>query len=214
MRLLIVAAYASVRAGLHAILSEVAGGEIVGAVNGSGELERVLSEARPDVVVWDVNEDDQTQVLELLIERNVALVALGESPADFLTRAGDALSAWAYLRKDADNEEIVRAVQAVAVGLVALDRSFASLFTAAAPLPAFRPHSEEDWENEPEHLTAREREVLQLMALGLPNKVIAARLSISLHTVKYHVAAILAKLGASSRTEAVTLGARRGYVLL
>ena len=63
-------------------------------------------------------------------------------------------------------------------------------------------------------LSAREREVLQLMAQGLPNKIIAARLSISLHTVKFHVASILAKLGAGSRTEAVTLGARRGYVIL
>src|SRR5262245_12504635 len=178
MRLLIIAAYASVRAGLHAILNEVTGGEIVGTVSGSGELERVLPEARPDVAVWDVNEDDQARVLELLVEQHIALVALGESPADFLTRAGDALPAWAYLRKDADNEEIVRAVQAVTVGLVALDRSFASLFTTAVPQPAFRARSEEDWENETEHLTAREREVLQLMALGLPNKIIAARLSI------------------------------------
>ena len=57
-----------------------------------------------------------------------------------------------------------------------------------------------------EELTAREREVLQLVALGLPNKTIAGRLGISEHTVKFHVAAILAKLGAGSRTEAVHLG--------
>ena len=65
-----------------------------------------------------------------------------------------------------------------------------------------------------ETLTVRETEVLQLVAQGLPNKIIASRLGISLHTVKFHVAAILAKLNASSRTEAVTLGARRGYVVL
>jgi DNA-binding CsgD family transcriptional regulator len=52
------------------------------------------------------------------------------------------------------------------------------------------------------------------MAEGLPNRQIAARLYISPHTVKFHVASILAKLGARSRTEAVTLGARRGYLLL
>jgi DNA-binding CsgD family transcriptional regulator len=63
-------------------------------------------------------------------------------------------------------------------------------------------------------LTVREREVLQLMAEGLPNKLIAARLSISQHTVKFHVASILAKLGAASRTEAVALGARLGYLVL
>jgi DNA-binding NarL/FixJ family response regulator len=55
---------------------------------------------------------------------------------------------------------------------------------------------------------------MELMSLGLPNKVIATRLKISLHTAKFHVAQILAKLNAESRTEAVTIGARRGYVTL
>ena len=59
-----------------------------------------------------------------------------------------------------------------------------------------------------------EREVLQQMAQGLANKQIAARLNISQHTVKFHVASILAKMGAVSRTEAVTLGARRGLISL
>lgn len=65
-----------------------------------------------------------------------------------------------------------------------------------------------------ETLTAREREVLQLMAQGMPNKQIAGRLNISPHTAKFHVASILAKLGAVSRAEAVTRGARRGDLLL
>jgi len=56
--------------------------------------------------------------------------------------------------------------------------------------------------------------VLQLMAEGLPNKLIAARLSISEHTAKFHVSAIMTKLGAASRTEAVTIGARRGLLIL
>lgn len=63
-------------------------------------------------------------------------------------------------------------------------------------------------------MTARELEVLRLLALGLANKQIAARLNISDHTVKFHVAAILGKLGASSRTEAVAIGIRTGLVLL
>ena len=65
-----------------------------------------------------------------------------------------------------------------------------------------------------EDLTGREREVLQLVALGRANKVIARELGISEHTVKFHVAAILAKLGAGSRTEAAHIGARRGLVTL
>jgi DNA-binding NarL/FixJ family response regulator len=65
-----------------------------------------------------------------------------------------------------------------------------------------------------EPLTRREREVIQMLASGLGNKEIAARLNISDHTVKFHVASILGKLGAASRTEAVSLGIRRGLVLL
>lgn len=65
-----------------------------------------------------------------------------------------------------------------------------------------------------EPLTRREREVIQMLAGGLGNKEIASRLAISEHTVKFHVASILDKLGAGSRTEAVSLGIRRGIVLL
>ncbi len=68
--------------------------------------------------------------------------------------------------------------------------------------------------NGADQLTLREGEVLQLVAEGLPNKTIARRLGISEHTVKFHVAALMAKLGAGSRTEAVHLGARRGLVSL
>jgi DNA-binding NarL/FixJ family response regulator len=65
-----------------------------------------------------------------------------------------------------------------------------------------------------EHLTAREAMVLRLMALGLGNKEIASRLDISEHTAKFHVSSILAKLGAASRTEAVTIGMTRGLVAI
>jgi DNA-binding NarL/FixJ family response regulator len=65
-----------------------------------------------------------------------------------------------------------------------------------------------------EHLTARETVVLRLIALGLGNKEIASRLDISEHTAKFHVSSILAKLGAASRTEAVTIGMMRGLVAI
>jgi len=65
-----------------------------------------------------------------------------------------------------------------------------------------------------EELTPRERHVLQLLAEGLPNKAIADRLGISEHTVKFHVSAIMSKLGAQSRTEAVTRAARLGLIIL
>jgi DNA-binding NarL/FixJ family response regulator len=65
-----------------------------------------------------------------------------------------------------------------------------------------------------EHLTAREGEVLRLVAFGQGNKEIAAQLNISEHTVKFHVSSVLAKLGARSRTEAVTIGILRGLVAI
>ena len=65
-----------------------------------------------------------------------------------------------------------------------------------------------------EALTARESEVLELLSRGLPNKLIARRLQISEHTVKFHVSSIYAKLGASSRTDAVSRGVRRGLITL
>ncbi|HMM42300.1 MAG TPA: helix-turn-helix transcriptional regulator, partial [Thermomicrobiales bacterium] len=88
-------------------------------------------------------------------------------------------------------------------GLVVLDPAVAPL-SVAAPL---QPDSDDI-------LTDRERQVLALVALGLPNKAIAVELDISEHTVKFHVAAILGKLDAASRTEAVTVAARRGLLVL
>ena len=106
---------------------------------------------------------------------------------------------------------IVAAITAAASGLTALDRSLA--LEALTGLARGRTEAEPISEQE-EPLTAREREVLQLLAQGIPNKQIAQRLGISEHTVKFHVSAIMTKLGAASRTEAVTTAARRGLLLL
>jgi DNA-binding NarL/FixJ family response regulator len=100
----------------------------------------------------------------------------------------------------------------------------AAIEAAAAGLGIFYPSDvenlfrsqrmNESLETLPEPLTPREIEVLRLLAEGLGNKEIASRLAISEHTVKFHVASIMGKLGAASRTEAVTLGIRRGIVLI
>ncbi len=111
----------------------------------------------------------------------------------------------AVVPRDAPGEEIVGAVQAAAGGLVAMDPEvFTHLFARPTP-SAYR---------RVEILTAREAQVLQLLAEGDGNKEIASKLGISEHTAKFHVASTMGKLDASSRTEAVTIGIRRGLVLL
>jgi len=112
------------------------------------------------------------------------------------------------LPSEVSAEQLRAALEAAAAGLVVVHPSELSgvlpeRAVLSAPLREL-----------PEPLTPREREVLQMISAGLGNKEIAARLSISEHTVKFHVASILGKLGASSRTEAVSIGIRHGLVLL
>ncbi len=208
---LIVAAYSSVRAGLRTLLAEAEGFRVVGEVNGDDGLARALSESRPDVVVYDYSLPDGPDIVAAVADSGAALVLLGDGETGYRELAGSGLAGWGYLRKEAGGEEIAGAIRAAAVGLAVIDRLLVP--SLCPPLPFASPHSEESLMPE-ETLTPREREVIQLMAQGLPNKNIAARLSISLHTVKFHVASILAKLRSESRTEAVTQGLRRGYITL
>ena len=134
IRILIVAAYAAVRAGLHALLADAEGCTVIGAVSGSAELEGVLPEARPDVVLLDDNDGDGPRVVELLSGSGVALVVLGEDRTGYERLATSSLPGWAYLLKQADSGEIAGAVRAVAAGLIVLDRSLSPLLTAPLPL--------------------------------------------------------------------------------
>jgi two-component system, NarL family, response regulator YdfI len=104
-------------------------------------------------------------------------------------------------------DQLRAALEAVACGLVAIHPSEIQALRTAAT-------SSSDFLEAVEPLTARERDVLQMLSQGLGNKEIASRLKISEHTVKFHVASLLGKLGASTRTEAVSVALRRGLILL
>jgi DNA-binding NarL/FixJ family response regulator len=216
-RALIVAGYASVRAGLHALLGAEADIRVAGVVEDvNDDLARLLADLDTDVLLLDTSGEGSTDSVDLLLPLltpdGPALVVIGDEPERDLERLAAAdLAGWAYLLREADGPQIVGAVRSVATGLVVLDRSLPLPFGPPRSAPPPRRDSEEF---PGEALTPREIEVLQLMAQGLPNKIIAARLKISLHTAKFHVAQILGKLDAASRTEAVTIGARRGYVVL
>src|SRR5438046_914720 len=105
IRVLIVAAYASVRAGLHTLLADEAECAVVGAVSGSDELERLLLDCPPDVVLFDDNEGDGERVLEVLSGSGTGLVMLGDQRSGYQRLAGRALAGWAYLLKEAEGSE-------------------------------------------------------------------------------------------------------------
>ena len=174
-----------VRAGLEAMLRASPGIELV-------------TGADADVLVLQADQLPD----ELPGGAPVVLIATLADPQT----ASDALrlGVRAILPPDADPEEISAAIEAVAQGLIAIPASALDVF--------LRPHTTR--EASTESLTPRELEVLRLLAEGHSNKEIAFRMSISEHTVKFHVAAVLAKLRASTRTEAVMLGIRQGLVLI
>jgi DNA-binding NarL/FixJ family response regulator len=137
-----------------------------------------------------------------------AVVLLRDPPAEVVREALRA-GVKAVLPSGSDAPEIAAAIEAAAAGLVVLYPVFVDTF-----VPARGAFPSETSAAVAEELTARELEVLRLVAAGHGNKEIAARLEISEHTVKFHVASIMGKLGAGSRTEAVTLAIRRGLIMI
>ena len=133
--------------------------------------------------------------------------------ADGITRSELArfvrLGVRAVLPRDSSLPEIAAALEAVTQDLVAITPEFLETL-----LPAASEDREEETEYLQEPLTARETEVLALLAEGAGNKEIAAKLSMSEHTAKFHVSSILSKLGATTRTEAVTRGYRLGLIFI
>jgi DNA-binding NarL/FixJ family response regulator len=208
-RIAIVSSYPALRAGLRALLA-AEGLEILAEASEPGDLLAARALDELDVAVLDLPLGGVDSLLELLPEwPSLRPLVLGPvEGADRLTTALDARP-WAYLPREAGPEQLAAAARAVAAGLVTIDPTLAPALLAQPA--AARQTVPED---AAEELTAREREVLTLMAEGLANKQIAARLGISEHTVKFHVAAILAKLGAASRTEAGYVAARRGLIAL
>jgi DNA-binding NarL/FixJ family response regulator len=135
----------------------------------------------------------------------VPTVLLVDDPHADLARAALRGGAVAVLARQSDARELTAALDAVAAGLLVLDAA-AREALGTRPLPVGTTIVEP--------LTQREREVLAMIARGLSNRRIAERLAIAENTVKAHVAQILAKLGAATRTEAVTIGVRLGLVML
>jgi len=192
IRVLIAAASGVVRAGLESLLRSSANLEVVASA--------------PDVVLADMEFQQDVLPPELPGPAAVVLLAPGP-PGPWMS---DALRSGvrAILPRDAPASEMIAAIEAAAAGLVALEPSD---LNALLPAPrADRVMSADAGEA----LTPRELDVFAMIAEGAGNKAIAWKLGISEHTVKFHVASIMSKLNAASRTEAVATGIRRGLIML
>ena len=203
------------RAGLRSMLEDPEMGDGVQVVGEAGSLVEAgpeLSEA--DVVVVAAAGDEFVEetartVAELVAEEGTqAILLLSEDDRLLPALRSLAPRGWGVVSLDAPPEEVWAAVAAVARGLVVLPRALTERLLQG---PAVFGGAVEELV---EPLTAREREVLGLLGQGLSNKMIARDLHISEHTAKFHVSSIYTKLGASSRAEAVSLGARHGLISL
>jgi DNA-binding NarL/FixJ family response regulator len=168
--------------------------------------EQLLSKtaSNPDVLLWDLGQDARSSLdrLRAFGDRGIPILVLAPDES----AAVDALSSGARgaALRDVAPEPLFAALRALSRGMVVVDENL-----AAAVL---RPRISASPPAEP--LTARELEVLQFLAQGLSNKQIGDRLGITEHTAKFHVNAIIGKLGAQTRTEAVVQAVRLGLVLL
>jgi two-component system, NarL family, response regulator YdfI len=211
IRVFIVAASPLARAGLENLLT-ARSVKVVGSVATIDSLADQLSDVETDSVLIDLSGEPSEAALAWLTDSDFAseaaiVVLTDHSPASFFSEALRA-GVRAVLPSDVSPDQLISSLLAAAAGLFIIHPAEVSaVLPAAAPVSQSLPEL-------PEPLTRREREVLQMLAGGLGNKEIATRLAISDHTVKFHVASILGKLAASTRTEAVSMGIRRGLVLL
>lgn len=205
VRVLIIADDPLSRAGLAALLSSQPDCEVVGHIAGDEESLAGLEVFQADVILWDLGwnlEDSLGQMADFTTEWPVVSLLADDSQALAVWEAG----VKGLLLRSATASVLRATLTAAAHGLITLDPrlSEALLRSTSSTAP----------ESLIEDLTPRESEVLQLLAEGLSNKAIARRLGISDHTVKFHVNAIMTKLAAQSRTEAVVRATRLGLILL
>lgn len=194
-RVIVVDDHPVVREGLVAALDGKKGIEVVGAFGAAEEAIAASTRLRPDVVVLDIELPGLSGLDAIArLEADVVMLTAYESEEDVerALRSG----AKGYLLKGAPLDDIIRAIESAARGESYVDARLAGrLMSHSAP-----------------RLTDRERQVLELIADGRSNKEIGTRLHISERTAKFHVTAILTKLGADNRAQAVAIAKERRLV--
>src|ERR1700693_1547703 len=192
------------RAGLESIVRGHADFHLAGSFGALASLGSFARSTELDVMVID---SDSIRDLLLQPAPDTAIVLLTDvsdaRSISLLLRSG----VRAILSRESDPDDVLSAIYAAYDGLVLLSAPAAESLAAI-----YGDQPLEEKPEFPEEITSRETEVLRMLAQGLANKDIAAGLGLSQHTVKFHISSILEKLGASTRTEAVTLGIRRGLI--
>jgi DNA-binding NarL/FixJ family response regulator len=207
IRVLVVDDHALVRRGLGELLGAANGIEVVGSLADGSLAEAAVAELEPDIVLMDLSMPsldgiDATRAVLAARPATKVIMLTSFSENARILAALDA-GAVGYLLKDAEPEDIIRALRDATAGGVPLSPK-----AARALLPSNRSSGSAGVGA----LTAREREVLSLVAVGMPNKSIARRLTISEKTVKAHLTHVFTVLGVSDRTSAALWAQRNGLV--
>lgn len=203
IRIAIIAPALALRIGLREVLGRLPGVEVV------AQAARVDDVPLNDADILILTSAGEISALLDTSETPAPILLLADDPgeAQFLQQMN--LSVWGLLPLNASEAELEAALHALNEGLwVGSPALLRGLFQRSASIEAT------DTSPLADPLTGREIEVLQMMAQGLANKQIAVSLGISEHTVKFHLSSLYAKMGVTSRTEAVRAGARRGLVVL
>src|SRR5215470_400106 len=199
IRVLLVSSSAVRRAGLESLIGKAPGLKLVASLHGVRTIAQRADELQPDVIIVDLES-------EIAMQLEWPVVALVESVTPEWAASALRSGVKAILLRDSGTDEILAAVQAAYAGFVMLDPELGLALAKRIRVPQ-RFESSED-------LTERETEVLRLLGEGYSNREMAERLGISEHTVKFHISSILGKLGAETRTEAVSLGIRMGVIVV
>ena len=206
VRIVIADDQASVREGLVLLLDLTPGITVVASAADGRQALELVAEHRPDAILLDLHMPvlDGIETAAILTEKHpeVAIVMLTTYADDTSVLAALRAGARSYLTKNADRTEIAQALRSAASGLSVLDPAVqATLLAATSDRPAATPSPRADL---PDGLTPREAEILTLLADGLTNPEIAARLVLSHHTIKTHINRIFAKTGSRDRAAATT----------
>jgi DNA-binding NarL/FixJ family response regulator len=210
IRITIIAPAIAIRAGLRALLSEDPQIQVVGEAEKPSEIDEILPDS--DVLVWSpgslVDQVEAFADLKKVIKETTAILVLHDDPEEVRSIKELKVRAWGILDPESTQAELLASIQALIEGLVVASPAWINRIYAVGEARTRRSGEEI------EPLTNRELEILQLLALGLTNKQIAARLKISAHTVKFHLSIIFNKMATTNRLETVKLGLQNGLIAL